>query len=215
MNMKEAFRYQNKLQQFMQEATSILGRESNITKVTSTHLRHKVMADAQNETIEEAPNTEFSDRITQVAMLLMYLLDQRTTLSYAIRQAKQSLDMDFDSEVSLNSTRQDIARLFQRMGEIRSSEVTIPNGGSGYRFNAEGNQVMYRCDLKQVTTINYDRNKVRSFASAMHRHADTVSAELDKCLVNAVVDYEPPFDVNSTFAEFVEWFCTESPSAAK
>jgi hypothetical protein len=71
----------------------------------------------------------------------------------------------------------------------------------GYKFNAEGNQVSYRCDLKKVTTINFDRNKVRSYTAFLNRKADQISAELDKCMVNTEVSYEPPFDVNDTFAE--------------
>ena len=44
----------------------------------------------------------------------------------------------------------------------------IPNGGTGYRFNTDGNQVSYRCDVKKVTTINYDRNKVRNHLAALN-----------------------------------------------
>ena len=206
MNLKEAFRYQNKLQELMGEARMILGSEHNITKVTSTHLRHKVMPEAENETVEDTPSSEYSDRITQIAGLMMYLLDQRSALSHAIAQAKQALPLDFDSEVSLNSARQETARLFKRMGQLRSSEVTLPNGGTGYRFNADGNQVAYRCDLKQVTTINFDRDKVLSYASTLHKKADAISTELDRCLVDSNVAYQPPFDVNDTFQEVLEQY---------
>ena len=75
----------------------------------------------------------------------------------------------------------------------------------GYKFNAEGNQVCYRCDLKQVTTINFDRNKVRAYAATLSQEADRVSAELDKRTVNTQVDYVPPFDVNDTFADVLQW----------
>ena len=47
MNLKEAFRYQNKLQSFLDEAQSILDRDANITKVENTYLRRKVMARRQ------------------------------------------------------------------------------------------------------------------------------------------------------------------------
>lgn len=46
MNLKEAFRYQNKLQSLMDEAQGILDRDANVTKVENTYLRHKVMAEA-------------------------------------------------------------------------------------------------------------------------------------------------------------------------
>ncbi len=48
------------------------------------------------------------------------------------------------------------------MNDLRSSEVTLSNGGTGCRFNAEGNQISYRCDVRRVTTINFDRNYIRS-----------------------------------------------------
>ena len=43
MNLKEAFRYQNKLQSFMDEAQEILDRDSNVTKVENTYLRHNLL----------------------------------------------------------------------------------------------------------------------------------------------------------------------------
>ena len=94
MNLKEAFRYQYKLQALMDAAQSILSCDANVTKVENTYLRHKVMAEAQDETVFIAPETEYY-------------------------------------------------------------EQTISNGGTGYRFNAEGNQISYRCDVRRVTTINY------------------------------------------------------------
>lgn len=210
MNLKEAFRYQNKLEWLMGEAKAILGREQNVTKVENTALRHKVNPDAEDETTVEEPETEYADRITGIAVFLMFLLGEREKLSRAIRQAKKEMDMDFDGEVSLNAKRQNLAELFCRMGEIRCSEKMYPGLGVGYKFNAEGNQVSYRCDLKKVTTINFDRNKVRSYAAALSRKADLVSAELDRYIVNTEVAYEPPFDVNDTFAEVLGWYLEQN-----
>ena len=52
MNLKEAFRFQNKLGTLMDEAQGILGREANITKVENTYLRKKVFDGAENETVD-------------------------------------------------------------------------------------------------------------------------------------------------------------------
>ena len=210
MNLKEAFRYQNRLHGLMTEAQGILNWDKNVTKVENTALRHKVNPDAEDETTLEAPETEYADQITQVAAFLMYLLQQRQLLSHAIRQAKQAMDMDFDEEVSLNAKRQELAGIFRHMGQLRASETLIPGGGVGYKFNAEGNQVSYRCDLKQVTTINFDRNKVRAYAAALSQEADRISAELDKRTVNTQVDYIPPFDVNDTFADVLQWYIDQN-----
>jgi hypothetical protein len=203
MNLKEAFRYQNKLQRLMEEAEDILHRERNVVKVEQTALLHKVNPDADDETTLEPADTVYAEQITDIAVLLMFLLGERERLSGAIRKAKQSMDMDFDGEVSLNTRRQEIAGIFRSMAQLRSSEALIPNGGIGYKFNAEGNQVSYRCDLKKVTTINFDRTKIRNYAAALSRRADQVSAELDRRMVITEVPYEPPFDVNDTFAEIL------------
>ena len=205
MNLKEAFRYQNKIQNLMEEAESILSLDRNVTQVENTMLRHKVNPEAENETTVEMPSTEYSEQITDIAVFLMFLLGERERLSAAIRAAKQEMDIDFDGEASLNAKRQEISRIFRHMGEIRCSEKLYPGAGVGYKFNAEGNQVSYKCDLKKVTTINFDRNKVRAFASGLSRKADRVSAELDKRLVNTAVGYEAAFDVNDSFAEVLRW----------
>jgi len=205
MNLKEAFRYQNKIQRLMDEALMVLNRDKNVTKVENTALRHKVNPEATDETTLETPETEYAEQITDITVLLMFLLDERERLSSAIRAAKQGMDMDFDGEVSLNAKRQDIAGAFRRMSELRASENLLPGAGVGYKFNAEGNQVCYRCDLKKVTTINFDRNKVRAFATQLNKKADQISAELDKRMVNTEVSYDAPFDVNDTFAEILQW----------
>ena len=215
MNLKEAFRFQNKLQSMMDEAQSILGSTANITKVQNTYLRKKVMPEAENETTIDAPATEYSEQITLVAEFLLHLLSEREKLSVAIFHAKAGLDLPagLDGEVSLNSKRQEVAGLFRRMAGLRSTEVLIPNGGTGYRFNNEGNQVSYRCDVKRVTTINFDRNKIRKMCGDLSKKSDEVSASLDSVLVNTQVEYTVPFDVNDTFAEAFEAFAGDKPEA--
>lgn len=206
MNLKEAFRYQNKLQSFMDEAQNILDRDANVTKVENTYLRHKVMPEAEDETVLAAPETEYYEQITGIAQFLLYLLGEKEKLFEAIRRAKDTLDIDMDSEVSLNASRQSIAHTFKRMNDLRSSEQTISNGGNGYRFNAEGNQISYRCDVKRVTTINYDRKVIRAELGKLNKKADETSTKIDLCLVTSKADYAPPFDVNASFAEAFETY---------
>lgn len=199
MNLKDAFRAQNKLQVLMDEASCILQDRDNTLKVTTTHLRSKVMPEAQDAVTEEAAPSEYAEHINQVAVFLMAMLVEREKLSAAICAAKSKLPLDMDSETGLNRTRQSLAEVFRRMAVQRNSEVVVANGGSGYRFNGEGNQVSYRCDAKRVTTINFDRNKIRGMATELGRKADEVSAKLDQCLVNTAVDYALPFEINDNF----------------
>ena len=206
MNLKEAFRYQNKLQALLDEAQGILDCDSNVTNVANTYLRHKVMAEAEDETILDLPQTEYAEQITDIARFMLYLLEEKSRLFAAIRKAKDALDMDMDSEVSLNAARQSVARTFKRMNDLRSSEQLFSGGGTGYRFNAEGNQISYCCDVKRVTTINYDRKVIHAALSKLNRQADETSNRLDLCLVTSRVDYAVSFDVNASFAEAFETY---------
>ena len=205
MNLKEAFRFQNKLQKLMDEANAVLSVERNVVQVKNTALLSKVNPEAEDVVTVDIPDTEFAEQITEVAMLLVFLLDEKSRLSYAIRTAKQSMDIDFDGEVSLNAQRQTISGTFRKMSEIRSFERVIPNAGVGYKFNAEGNQISYRSDLKKVTTINFDRKKICAYATGLSKKADQISSELDKAMVNTEVSYDAPFDVNDSFDEILQW----------
>ena len=204
MNLKEAFRFQNKLQALMNEAQSILNLDRNVCQVQTTLLRSKVMPEAENETTIESAPSEYADRINDVIGLLLYLLNEHEVLAKCIHDAKATLPIDMDSEVSLNARRQAIASTLSHMADLRSSEQVISNGGMGYRFNAEGNQVAYRCDVKRVTTINFDRNMVRRKAAVMNQQNDFISSQIDSCMVNTKVAYTPPFDVNNSFHAIFE-----------
>lgn len=210
MNLKDAFRAQNKLQALMDEAGGILQDRDNTLKITTTHLRSKVMPEAQDAVIEDPAPSEYAEHINQVASFLMAMLAEREKLSAAICDAKSKLTLDMDSETGLNRARQNLADTFRRMAVLRNGEVVISGGGSGYRFNGEGNQVSYRCDAKRVTTINFDRNKIRGMATELGRKADEVSARLDQCLVNTAVDYSLPFEMNDSFDTILSDFIQQA-----
>ena len=88
MNLKYAFRAQNKLQALMDEASFILQDQDNTLKVTTTHLRSKVMPEAQDAVTEGTAPSEYAEHINQVAAFLMAMLAEREKLSTAICDAK-------------------------------------------------------------------------------------------------------------------------------
>lgn len=118
MNLKEAFRFQNKLQSLIDEVQRILEDESNITEVKTTYYRHRVNPDAEDETTLVPAESEFAEHITELVNFADYLLIEKSKLFYAIRKAKNDLDIDLDSVVSLNTTRQSLARTLKRMNDL-------------------------------------------------------------------------------------------------
>lgn len=81
MTLKEAFRFQNKIQKLMDEAQGILSKEKNITTVEKTTLQSKVNPGSEDITVTEIPDTEYSEQITDIVVLLMFLLNEREKLS--------------------------------------------------------------------------------------------------------------------------------------
>jgi len=206
MNLKDAFRFQNRLNAFISELDTILTADANTTKTEKTHLRSRVMAEATDETVFEVPTSAYADRVTELAEFLLFLLAEKEKISAAIQNAKRSLPIDIDSETGLNAYRHSTMTLFQHMVDLRSSETVLSNAGFGYRFNADGNQIAYKCDLKKVVTINFDRNLIRKHLNELNKKSDEISAEIDRCIVNTEVDYEKPFDVNDSFADVFDSF---------
>ena len=190
MNMKEAFRFQNKLDAVLTEAEDILKTDRNVMKQESHYLHSKVMPEVDDEVIEDRPDVDLGeDNVTNLVQFTVFLLQEKEKLFRAIRKAKNEQAVDIDSEVSLNSSRQQVS-----------------NGGFGYRFNAEGNQVSYKCDVKRISSINFDRRAVQKLVKELNAKADAVSADIDRCVVNATVDYTMPFDVNASFMDiFEDW----------
>ena len=137
MNLKEAFRFQNKLQALIEEAQRHLGNDQNVLKVKTTYLRSKAMEGAEDEVIEENLTSQFAGRANELMAFLIYLLAQKEMLAKAIHEAKMKLPIDMDSETTLNAQRQRIAETFGYLVNLRSSEKTIPGGGTGYSFNVE------------------------------------------------------------------------------
>lgn len=205
MNLKEAFRYQNKLNALLQTAQNYLSDPSYTTQVKEIHLRSKVDPLASDDIqYKAAPQEQYLPPAKTMIPFMLSLLDIKAQLTCAIHAAKKQQVFDLDGASALNVQRQEAARTLRYLAGLRSSEEMIPSGGTGYRFNQEGNQVAYCCDLKRVTTINYDRTAVRKAAAQLAQEADETSAAIDRCLIDTIVAFEPPFDVNATFAELLE-----------
>ena len=206
MNLKDAFRLQNKFQSLIDEASGILQDRRNILKVKTTHLRSKVVSEDADVEVADSTVSEYAGHATEVAAFLLSMLAEREKLCAAIHDAKAGLPIDMDNEVGLNRERQQIANTLRRMMAYRSEEKIISGGGTGYRFNNDGNQMAYKCDSKVVTTIDFDRDKIRGMAAELSRKSDETSANLDKCLINTEVEYTPPFDLNDSFDEILSRF---------
>lgn len=204
MNLKEAFRYQNFLDRISGEALQYLGYNQNVTKTTQEHLRSKANPDAENETVDTTSERRIQHPVTSIVDFVVSIVREKEFLSTAIDKAKATCGVDIDSSIATNKCKQNAVRVLSAMGNIKSTERVTR--GQAYKFNNEGNQTAYQYEVKEVSTIDFDRNKVKAIAKTLIGECDDVSARIDKVMIDTVVDYNPPYDVNDTFEDVLDIF---------
>lgn len=202
MNLKEAFRYQNFLDNMMMQAqTSIQNREHSL-KVTKKHLRSKVNSDAED--FEEVVEVDEFFHNDDVIKFMQWLVDEKLSLSTAINKAKASIDFDIDAATAQNKYRQMLHQSIKHMLRWTPSKRT--EQGYGYKFNVEGNQTQYKYDVEVSSEEAYDKNQAKTVMREAIKSADEISSKIDAAKINTIVNYEPRFDVNDSFIDVMTSF---------
>lgn len=207
MVLKEAFRTQNYLENLINRGLMFLTSTDNVTTKKQEHMRKKVNADAEDETIEVPKSTVFeNDKITPnvVVDFVMDVMAEKEKLTYAITVAKAKAEIDIDSSIALNKTRQGIAGILNTMANIKASERITT--GRDYKFNNDGDQVLYAYNINEVTTIDFDRNKVKTLVKKLNRESDEVSTKLDALNVTVNVNYTPKYEIGDSFEDCLNVF---------
>ena len=201
MILKEAFRYQNYLTSLFVQATGYLSREDFITTTIQKHNRTKVNPDAQDENIVVPKVFTVDYKPNDLIDFVVKLIDEKQKLSNAITEAKKSLDIDVDAAMSMNKTKQDFISVLRRMASIKSSESD--KEGTSYKFNNDGDQVSYRYPVKEVKTIDYDRNAVKGLISKYKKETDQISTTRDRIDIMTEVDYTPLWEVDTPLEDIL------------
>lgn len=204
MILKEAFTYQNYLSNLIEDCISYLTSGGNITKTKQEHLRTKSKPDANDEVIELPKGTDVNATPNQVIEFMIDITREKESLSKAINDAKLNADINIDSAIDINKNKQRVANILDIISNIKPSERVVR--GSDYTFNADGNQVKYFYNIKEITTIDFNRNRVRDIAKRLRKESNETSNEIDKLQVTLEVSYSPIYDINDTFEESLEIF---------
>ena len=201
MILKEAFRYQNYLTSLFVQATGYLSREDFITTTIQKHNRTKVNSDAQDEEIVVPKVFNVDYKPNDLIDFVVRLIDEKQKLSDAITNAKKSLNMDIDAAMSINKTKQDFISTLRRMASIRPTESD--KEGTSYKFNNDGDQISYRYPVKEVKTIDYNRNAVKGLISKYKKETDEISTERDRIDIMTDVDYTPVWEVDTPLEDIL------------
>lgn len=173
-------------------------------KTMQEHMRKKINPDAEDETIDANVIKVVDFSANELICFMEFICKERESLTTAISAAKAKAPIDIDTEIANNKTRQRVAATFSAMGNMKSSERK--SRGTDFKFNAEGNQVSYYYEIKEVSTIDFDRNKVKNLAKAFITKADEISTLIDKAMVEIEVGFDGAFNVNDTYEDAVNKF---------
>lgn len=205
MNLKESFRYQNFLENMLAYAgNSLTDREHSLT-ITKNHLRKKANAEAEDmmETVDVGEFFKNDD----VLKFMTMLVGERSKLTNAIGKAKASIGFDLDAAIETNKFRQTVANRVKTMLRFTASKRT--ERGTDYKFNVEGNQTQYYYDIEVKANEAFDRSVAKDTMRKLILEADKVSAEIDSAMINTMVEYDAPFNVNDSFEDVMTDFLSK------
>ena len=201
MNLKEAFRYQNFLDELLGTAYSYLNNKNFVVSTVETHLKSQVNPDAKDEVIEVQKPYDVDFTPNDLIDFVVKVINEKEKLSNIISDAKMRTEIDIDVAISLNKKKQGFARVLQSLSNIKSGEKV--KNASDYKFNTDGNQVSYYYKINEVTKIDFNRNDVRGLYKKLLKETDDVSTKLDSILINTELDFNPSWDINDSFEECV------------
>jgi len=201
MNLKEAFRYQNFLDELLGTAYSYLNNKNFVVSTVETHLKSQVNPDAKDEVIEVQKPYDVDFTPNDLIDFVVKVINEKEKLSNIISDAKMRTEIDIDVAIALNKKKQGFARVLQSLSNIKSGEKV--KNASDYKFNTDGNQISYYYKINEVTKIDFDRNDVRGLYKKLLKETDEVSTKLDSILINTELDFDPNWDINDSFEECV------------
>jgi hypothetical protein len=211
INLKESFRLHNYLENIIANLTHYIHNEENIVKVTEVHQKSKTNRDAVDEIIDVVVEKRFDCNVEDIVFLIKKLIEEKLKLSLAIEDAKKELflnwqengrQLSIDCAVEFNKHIRSLASNMKRLVDLKSTESE--SQGSDYKFNAEGNQIIYRYPLVKKKVIDYDRNIVKEQYKKLMEKADTISIEIDQAMLKDCVKYDVVYGLHDSTEEIVE-----------
>lgn len=224
MNIKDAGFYAKFLKERMSQIEDKIYNQNNYMKVTEMHLKNAAYNEAKDEEIVTTPEREFDGQVHDLVHLLKVMIEERLMLSVAIETSKKNLfigytengkDLTVDTATEFAKMLRDLCegdkatryygnRSLKFLLGLKSGEVA--KVGTGYKMNAEQNQVPYRYDIKVKNEIDYDRKNIKDLNKKLLDKADQISVLIDQAKLKDAVDFSPKFDIRDTAEDIIEQY---------
>ena len=201
MNLKESYRYANYLDGLLSTAYTYLRNKGFVTTTIEEHLRKQSNPDVENETIEVQRSFDVEFTPNNVVDFVVKVIEEKEKLSESIAKAKGTTEINIDNAIAMNKKKQGFVSVLNGIADIKPTEKVV--NGTGYKFNQEGNQVKYFYNVKQITSIDFDRKNIRNLIKKYAKETDDISTKLDLIEVTTNVEYDPLFNINDNFEECI------------
>lgn len=202
ITLKKSFELQNYMSQLLNSALSILSRDDFITTTKQNHLRNKAYSEAENEEVVVKRLIELPFSVNELVDFVDLLVGEIEKLTIAINDGKHYLGDHFDAMIAINGKKRNILRRYEVMASMKPSESIVK--GTAEKFNEAGEQVPYRYDIEQVTTIDFDRNEIKKKVSRLRKEIEKTSDDIDAFQLRNIVDYEPIFEIGESLEDAIE-----------
>lgn len=207
MNLNEAFRYQNFLEATMNTLKYFFSDDRNVMRITQTHKRKEALNIAEDTVEDASAKPVYAYTPDVIIAFYKNLLEEKIRLTQAIHEAKRATDFDVDAEIAINNSVRTYIASLKSLAGLKENERTYR--GTGYVFNAEGNQVQYYYNIEEKSEPNYDRNDVKKLLRKASEKADEVSAEIARYMLDADVNYTPYYPITDSVDDMLEKFTTD------
>lgn len=201
ITLKKSFELQNYLKQLFDSAISILTYTDNVTTTKQQHMRNKVYYGAEDEEIVKPKKNDYQFSIMELVDFVCDIQKEMEQLTTAINKAKHSADNDFDSLIAINNRKRALLGRLSVMANIKASENIIT--GTSTKFNEAGDQVRYNYDIKEVTTIDFDRDAVKAIVSRLRKEVDSTSTEIDLMQLNTMIEFDTVYEIGESLEDAV------------
>lgn len=204
ITLKKSFEMQNYLKNLLDKALTALSYNDNITQTTQEHLRKKSYTGGENETIVKPKRPDFTYDVMNLVDFACDVQSQIELLTVEINKAKHSLGKDYDGMIAINNQKRILLNRLNAMSAIKPSESI--KTGQARKFNEEGNQVLYSYDIKEVVTIDFDRNAIKAIISRLRKELDDNSTAIDVIQLETLVDFESIYEIGDGLEDAVQKF---------
>lgn len=217
LSIKEACRYANFLDRTFIDLQMEFSVNNYLLNIKETHFKSKACPDVEDEIVDSTPERQYdidNFKLHGIANLLKDIIDEKLKLSLAIDEAKKSLTLNWkefglnltlDSALEYNKKLRVLSDNFlDKLVLTKSSEVK--RTGTDYTFNQEGNQVPYKYSIDVVSTIDYDRNKVKDLNKKLLKKTDEISTQIDQAMLKEIVNFTPKYDIHDSLEDVLDKF---------